>query len=133
MACKCRNGINHFYFLHGIIWAWHVHCRTKDKGNWDQKSVRSQRCKYYNYAEQGFCFAYTFINCNCIADCMVFHETMAAGLCIPHKYQLVGIFGRRAFCNIYRFNNSKFSCDQSSDGKSGEEPANGMMLVNVGL
>ena len=75
-----------YHFMFGPIWISSLHCRTQNKRNWNQKSIRR---KCYKHSRLAFRRVYKISSCFYIAfisDCMVCNAHMVAKLCLPYNY-----------------------------------------------
>ena len=69
--------------------------------------------KYHLININGFFEISIFSRADCISDCLVCHEQMVAGFCLPDQYTVVGIRFSRFCRHPYRFCYRKFSICKS--------------------
>ena len=112
-----------------IIWFIHFCCGAKSKRDRHSKSAG---CKCFGdccFTFKRFFKTCIVIHIDCIAACMVFYEQLAAGFCISHQYQLVGVCCSRYYCSFDCIDHCKHSICKSSDCKPCEIIANRVVFI----
>ena len=112
--------VGYYYSLLGFIWPGRLCCRATHKRNWNPQSIRGKCINYRCHAFKRFYKAGAYIDHHCRAISLVGHAKMAAIICLPAKYTMVGGRCGRFCCYINCFYNDKFSINQSGVSKPGE-------------